>query len=177
MTAALVAANRRNAQKSTGPRTARGKAQARMNALRTGDRSRLRWDLLVSLLDAPPCGVTLYARALLTPEMALCPLLRETAEIAIQAEREVAAGIRESSPRHKSIKGDPFFDQRSGNVNENKGAPFGDSHDVTENKQVNDNSHDVFDKKWVSQEFGVKNRLSHDVDENSQDITHEPRCL
>ena len=33
--------------------TARGKAQARMNELRRGDRSRLRRGLLVSLLNAP----------------------------------------------------------------------------------------------------------------------------
>ena len=91
----MLAANRRNARKSTGPRTPRGKAQSRMNALRTGARSRLRRGLLESLLNAPPCGVARLAQALLTPEMALCPLLRETAEIVIQAEREVAAHFHE----------------------------------------------------------------------------------
>ena len=41
LTPARIEANRRNAQKSTGPRTARGKGQSRMNSLRTGERSRL----------------------------------------------------------------------------------------------------------------------------------------
>jgi hypothetical protein len=57
-------------------RTARGKAQARMNALRTGDFSRLRQRLLVSLLNAPPGGVARLAHALLTPEMAFYPPLQ-----------------------------------------------------------------------------------------------------
>ena len=40
MTPARIAANRRNARKSTGPRTGRGKAQSRVNGLRDGGRSR-----------------------------------------------------------------------------------------------------------------------------------------
>jgi hypothetical protein len=36
LTPALLAANRRNAKKSTGPRTARGKAWSRLNSLRHG---------------------------------------------------------------------------------------------------------------------------------------------
>ena len=39
-TPALLAANRANARKSTGPRTARGKSFVRLNALRHGRRSR-----------------------------------------------------------------------------------------------------------------------------------------
>ena len=35
---ARIAANRRNPQKSTGPRTVQGKAQSRMNGLREGNR-------------------------------------------------------------------------------------------------------------------------------------------
>ena len=61
------------------------------------------------------------AQALLTPEMALCPLLRETAEIVIQAEREVAAHFHEIYLQQKK---DCFLNQRSGNVIENKGRPF-----------------------------------------------------
>ena len=41
LTPALVAANRRNAQQSTGPRTRSGKARARLNGLRHGRRSPL----------------------------------------------------------------------------------------------------------------------------------------
>jgi len=54
LTPALLAANRRNARKSTGPRTVRGKAQTRLNALRGGGRSRVRNDLWLALLHAPP---------------------------------------------------------------------------------------------------------------------------
>ena len=109
LTPALLAANRRNARKSTGPRTARGKAQARMNALRRGDRSRLRRGLLVSLLNAPPGGVARLAHALLTPEMSLCPLLRQTAEVVIQAEREVAASFHQTYLRQKRMRRESFF--------------------------------------------------------------------
>ena len=109
LTPALLAANRRNARKSTGPRTARGKAQARMNALRRGDRSRLRRGLLVSLLNAPPGGVARLAHALLTPEMSLCPLLRQTAEVVIQAEREVAASFHQTCLRQKRMQKESFF--------------------------------------------------------------------
>ena len=41
MTPARLQANRRNSQKSTGPRSARGKSQSRLNRLRGGGRSRL----------------------------------------------------------------------------------------------------------------------------------------
>jgi hypothetical protein len=109
LTPALLAANRRNARKSTGPRTARGKAQARMNALRRGDRSRLRRGLLVSLLNAPPGGVARLAHALLTPEMSVCPLLRQTAEVVIQAEREVAASFHQTYLRQKRMRRESFF--------------------------------------------------------------------
>jgi len=88
MTPARIEANRRNARKSTGPRTARGKAQTRLNAWRNGGRSRLRRDLWLGLHHAPPGRVRAWAKALMTPEMALNQHLREEAEIMIQAERE-----------------------------------------------------------------------------------------
>jgi hypothetical protein len=102
LTPALLAANRRNSQKSTGPRTVRGKAQTRMNALRTGDRSRLRRNLLRALLNAPPGRVEAWAESLLTPEMALNQQLRETAEIVIQAERETGQYYHELVSRQKA---------------------------------------------------------------------------
>jgi hypothetical protein len=80
-----------------------------MNALRTGDRSRLRRGLLVSLLNAPPAGVARLAHALLTPEMSLCPLLRQTAEVVIQAEREVAASFHQTYLRQKRVQKESFF--------------------------------------------------------------------
>jgi len=87
---ARLAANRRNARKSTGPRTARGKGQSRMNSLRTGGRSRFMHDLYLTLLDAPPYAVDRVAQALLTPEQAMHPLFAETVEMFRRAESEVA---------------------------------------------------------------------------------------
>ena len=86
MTPARLEANRRNAKKSTGPRTPRGKSQSRMNRLRNGGRSRLYNDLLQTLVDAPPGGVAKTARAVLTPAQAAHPLFAQLAEIFCQAE-------------------------------------------------------------------------------------------
>ena len=101
LTPALLEANRRNARKSTGPRTARGKAQTRMNAFQSGDRSRLRVDLCLALLNAPPGRVEDWAQALMTPEMAWNQHLREVAEIFIQAERETGQHFHELVSRQK----------------------------------------------------------------------------
>ena len=50
MTPARIEAYRRNARKSTGPRTERGKAQSRMNRLKLGTRSAFRRRLLSCML-------------------------------------------------------------------------------------------------------------------------------
>jgi len=100
-TPAWLAANRSNAKKSTGPRTARGKAQTRMNALRTGARSRLRQGLWSALLNAPPGKVEAWAQAIMTPEMVWNEHLREVAEIVIQAERESAEHFHEICSRYQ----------------------------------------------------------------------------
>jgi len=86
MTPARLEANRRNAQKSTGPRTARGKAQSRLNGLQEGNRSRLYHDLIVALMDAPPCAVRRTAQAALTAQQAAHPLFTELVEMFRQAE-------------------------------------------------------------------------------------------
>jgi hypothetical protein len=82
MTPARLAANRRNALKSTGPRTARGKARSRMNGLRGGWSSPSFRRLWYALLEAPP-GVTVdeIARAILTPEQAAHPRYAELVDI------------------------------------------------------------------------------------------------
>ena len=67
MTPARLEANRRNARKSTGPRTAQGKSQSRLNSLQEGNRSALRRDAVLSFLQAPPCSVEDVALAILTP--------------------------------------------------------------------------------------------------------------
>jgi len=67
VTPARLAANRRAALLSTGPRTARGKQRSSLNALRMGRRSQtidLLWNILA---NAPPFGVLRVARQLMTP--------------------------------------------------------------------------------------------------------------
>ena len=69
VTPARLAANRRNAQQSTGPRSARGKAQSRLNGLRHGFCSPAYRQFWRALLEAPPgypVGNTVCT--LLTPE-------------------------------------------------------------------------------------------------------------
>ena len=94
LTPALLAANRRNAQKSTGPRTARGKAGSRLNRLRNGNRSREYRNLLTSLLHAPPGKVGLTAQALLGSKLTVHPLFRELAELCVRTEVDLCADIR-----------------------------------------------------------------------------------
>jgi len=94
MTPARLEANRRNARKSTGPRTVRGKSQSRMNGLRNGGRSRLYNDLLLALLDAPPCAIVQTAQAALTPAQAAHPLFAELVQIFRLAENDVALRYR-----------------------------------------------------------------------------------
>ncbi len=94
LTPALLAAARRNGKKSWGPRTARGKAHSRLNALQDGRHSRLRWAIRYALLYAPPGQLGTLARRILTPEMAWHPFLREEVEIAIEAEHQVADSFR-----------------------------------------------------------------------------------
>jgi hypothetical protein len=110
LTPARLAANRRNAQKSTGPRTAWGKSWSRLNGLRDGSRSRRCQDLVLSLLDAPPCAVDRTARALLGPAEAAHPTFSEFVDLARQAEIEVVCGcralkgLRGGASRKKDVK-------------------------------------------------------------------------
>jgi hypothetical protein len=99
LTPALLEANRRNARKSTGPRTAQGKAQSRMNGLRKGGRSPVYRNLMLGLLNAPPGAVGETARAILTPEQAAHPLFADIVDLARQAEIEVAVEWREARMR------------------------------------------------------------------------------
>ena len=109
MTPARLEANRRSAQKSTGPRTAQGKAQSRMNGLRTGARSRFYRGLWLALSNAPPCAVDRTARAYLAPEMALHPLFAESVEMFRQAEAAVAEQFRWVRPWGEHRKKNPFL--------------------------------------------------------------------
>jgi hypothetical protein len=98
MTPARLEANRRNAQKSTGPRTARGKSQSRLNGLRRGSRSRFYNDLLLALSNAPPGGIEKTARAVLTPAQGAHPLFAQLVEIFRQSEIEVGRHYRSLLP-------------------------------------------------------------------------------
>ncbi|MGA2986457.1 MAG: hypothetical protein ABSG32_21865 [Terriglobia bacterium] len=98
MTPARIEANRRNAEKSTGPHTARGKVQSRMNGLRSGGRSRLYHDLMQTLFYAPPGAAVRTARAAQTPEQAAHPLFTELVEMFRQAEIEVVLENRRLHP-------------------------------------------------------------------------------
>jgi hypothetical protein len=89
LTAALLNSNRRNAKKSTGPRTARGKAWSRLNRLRNGARSAEYISFVEALLDAPPGRVGVTAQALLASKQALHPMFKEIAEISVQAEIDI----------------------------------------------------------------------------------------
>jgi predicted membrane metal-binding protein len=102
LTPARLEANRRNAQKSTGPRTALGKSQSRLNGVRNGGRSRLYRDLLLALADAPPGAVIQTARAALTPAQARHPLFAELVEIFRLAESDVALWCRRMLPPQDS---------------------------------------------------------------------------
>jgi len=102
MTPARLAASRRRARQFTGPRTARGKAQSRMNLLRSGWSSPTYRHLWFALLEAPPFSVDETAQALLTPEQAAHPRYAELVGIFRQAEIiEVAAQARQLYGRWK----------------------------------------------------------------------------
>jgi hypothetical protein len=102
VTPARHQANRRNSQKSTGPRTARGKSQSRLNRLRSGGRSSLYGDLLQALMDAPPGRVLETARAILTPAQMSHPLFAGLVEAFCQAEAGVVLHYRGLPPPQES---------------------------------------------------------------------------
>ena len=92
LTPALLAANRRNAGKSTGPRTALGKAWSRLNGLRYGRRSHHYVEFINALADAPPGLVNVVAQRLLAEEYAAHSLFVDIANAAIMAEHGLCAG-------------------------------------------------------------------------------------
>jgi len=94
LTPARLAANRRNALKSTGPRTAKGKAWSRLNRLRTGSRSPTYMKLLRALVDAEPCEIEEAARSVLTPEEVAHPLFARTVESFRRIEIEICRDFR-----------------------------------------------------------------------------------
>jgi len=104
LTLAPLAANRRNARKSTGPRTARGKPpmiklertsyrgkpQSRMNSLQMG----LYLYLIQKLMYAPPCQIGFVAGEIRCHEQAAYPFFDGTEELFRGAEIEVVRQSR-----------------------------------------------------------------------------------
>ncbi len=86
---ALLASQRRKAGKSTGPRTAPGKAKSRLNRLRHGRRSREFLVLWNALLEAPPGQLAATARALLASHPMQHPLILDTVAMCIRVKREM----------------------------------------------------------------------------------------
>jgi hypothetical protein len=114
MSPARIEANRRNAQKPTGPRTPRGKAQVRMNALRQGSRSPLYHNLIRTLLCAPPSAVDRTAGAVLTPEQSAHPLLADLVQLFRQAKTGIAPETRQVvQSQGASKKKNSLFDDQS----------------------------------------------------------------
>ncbi|MGA3323986.1 MAG: hypothetical protein ABSF45_05900 [Terriglobia bacterium] len=95
LTPALVASNRRNAKKSTGPRTARGKAWSRLNRFRHGMRS----NFFKALHDAPFGEVGMTADTLLSSQPVVHPLFMQMAEVAVQADIEICKELWARSQR------------------------------------------------------------------------------
>jgi len=93
-TPALLAANRRNALHSTGPRTARGKAWSCRNHLRTGGDSPDYLNFLHTLMDAPPGRMRPAAETLLRGLEVQHPLFTEMAKLAVQAEIDICTDAR-----------------------------------------------------------------------------------
>jgi hypothetical protein len=114
LTAALIASNRRNAKKSTGPRTAQRKAWSRLNSLRDGWHSPEYISLVKALLDAPPGRVGVTAQALLSSKPALHPLFREIAEISVQAEIDICNESRRQHARRERKKNSFFPTSEAG---------------------------------------------------------------
>src|SRR5271169_2742793 len=89
VTPARGAAHRRNAQKSTGPRSARGKAQSRLNGLRHGFCSHAYRRFRLALMDAPPgYPVANTVGALLTPEESCHPVYADLIDVHFEMELE-----------------------------------------------------------------------------------------
>jgi hypothetical protein len=119
LAAALLAANRQNAKKSTVPRTARGKAWSRLNSLRRGRRSQECTNLMFALLFAPPGRVGEWAEMALKSKPAIHPTFQEIADTAIQAEITVGQ-VFEAARLRQKMRGNLFLRARSRNVTEKK---------------------------------------------------------
>ena len=106
ITPARRAANRRNAQKSTGPRSTRGKAQSRLNGLRHGFCSPAYRKFRLALLEAPPgYPVASTVCAMLTPEESCHPVYADLIDVHFEMEMEDRAYTQRVRRRRASQAG------------------------------------------------------------------------
>jgi len=102
-TPALLAANRQNSKKSTGPRTERGKAWSRLNRMRHGARSPELINFVKALFDAPDGRMTKAAHNLLASMPVVPPAYWDLADLSLQVETEIS---KESRWRRSQAKGE-----------------------------------------------------------------------
>ncbi len=114
LTPALLAANRRNAQKSTGPRTERGKNWSRVNRLRSGLRSRSFRRMMDAVLAAMPGEVRQTARALLPPHLARHPLYIDFVEEIVETDLQLSAEAAVTRPRVERVQKSRFLGGNAG---------------------------------------------------------------
>jgi hypothetical protein len=145
MTSARLEANRRNARRSTGPRTTRGKAQARLNGLGHGPWAPFYYDFKMLLMEAPPHELEKAVPTVLTPEETDSRLFKGLMGTIQQADFELAMHLRKAY-RVGSRKEDFNSDVRSRNVVENKRQLPGDPSMLLKNKQVSRFSTNVYEK-------------------------------
>jgi hypothetical protein len=127
-------AHRGNVRRSTGPRTTRGKAQARFY-----------YDFMMILMEAPPHELDKTVPTILTPEEADSRLLFKGLMGTIQkVDFEFVTGQRKAY-RVGGRRGDFNSDVRSRNVIENKKQLPGDPSMLLKNKQVSRFSPNVYE--------------------------------
>ncbi|MDR3676424.1 MAG: hypothetical protein P4N24_13105 [Acidobacteriota bacterium] len=120
MTPARWAANRRNALKSTGPRTARGKAASKLNGLRHGHCSPIYRQFWLALLEAPPGPpVATTIRTLLMREETGNPVFAELIDVRYGMELEDQAYAQRLRRLSRRALRDP---ERSLEAVENNGS-------------------------------------------------------
>jgi len=136
ITRAALEGNRRNTQKSTGPRTARGKAWSRPNGLSTGEYSLVLPSLFSAQTFAQSGRVEGAVRAIMASELIAQPLFAAALEGTHRQDRELIAQLRRTCGRREKRVA-KFLLKRSLNVTDNKGrgiVGFWRAKDVIENK-------------------------------------------
>ena len=92
ITRAMVEANRRNARRSTGPKSAAGKARSRLNSLRHARRSKEYSSFVSALIMAEPYAILRSPKSFLTPAQADHQAFADLFHGFLQAEVQLAIG-------------------------------------------------------------------------------------